>query len=354
MKILTIVGARPQFIKAATVSRAIRKLGLPITEDILHTGQHYDPCMSQVFFEEMQIPPPSTNLQIGSGSHGFTTAEMLKGIESEILTRKPDWVLVYGDTNSTLAGALAASKLQVPIAHVEAGERSYNRAMPEEINRVLTDHLSELLFCCSKRSEQNLMKEGITQGVHIVGDVMHDAFLTYLPSAKWPQAVKRPDHTYVLATLHRASNTDQPQRLKAIFEAISLLSEEVIFPVHPRTRKMLEKESILIGKNIRLIDPLSYFELLAVLKACAYVITDSGGLQKEAYYMGKKGIVLREETEWKELVEHGANRLATPTSLPEAAHWAQTPASFPSEIYGAGHTAEKLLEILLKSAKNRN
>jgi UDP-GlcNAc3NAcA epimerase len=348
MKILTVVGARPQFIKAAVVSRYLRQHSTSIQEEIIHTGQHYDHGMSQVFFDEMNIPKPTVNLQIGSGTHGAVTGDMLKNLELEMLSRKPDYVLVYGDTNSTLAGALAAAKLHIPIAHIEAGERSYNRQMPEEINRILTDHMSSLLFCCSEASEKRLAKEGISTQVFNVGDVMYDAFFTYLPHAIWPKNLTAPTGSFALATLHRAQNTDDPARLSSIFAALSALDEQVILPIHPRTRKHLEAYSINIGKNIHLIEPVSYFEMLALLKECAYVLTDSGGLQKEAYYANKKCIILREETEWVELVNAGMNAIAgvDKTKIIEMASWAKEMAHFPEYIYGDGNAAKKIIEHL--------
>lgn len=345
MKILTVVGARPQFIKAAVISRCIRKHYPSIQEDIIHTGQHYDYGMSQVFFEEMEIPQPSANLHVGSGSHGAATAEMLKGIEAEIITRKPDYVLTYGDTNSTLAAALAASKLNVPVAHVEAGERSYNRQMPEEINRIMTDHVSSLLFCCSPKSKNCLASEGITKNVFTVGDVMFDAFLYYLPKSNWPKSLNKIADHFALATLHRAQNTDDPYRLKSIFESFSNMSEAVVLPIHPRTLKLVKANNISMSDNVKLIDPVSYFEMLELLKNCSYVLTDSGGLQKEAYYAGKKGIILRDETEWTELVDAGMNRVVgiEQDKILAATSWAKHIDTIPSNIYGDGAAAEKIL-----------
>jgi len=350
MKILTILGARPQFIKAAVISRYIRANTPSIQEEILHTGQHYDHGMSQVFFDEMDIPTPTINLHIGSGTHGSATADMLKGIEAEIFSRKPDWVLVYGDTNSTLAGALAAVKCHVPVAHIEAGERSYNRQMPEEINRILTDHMSSVLFCCSKASEQRLATEGITKNVFHVGDVMCDAFLTYLPNAIWPKQLPHFSKPFALATLHRAQNTDDPVRLTAIFSALAALPEQIVLPIHPRTLKNVQAHQITIGKNIHLLQPVSYFEMLGLLKECAYVLTDSGGLQKEAYYANKKCVILREETEWVELVDAGMNKIAGINTLKiiETAVWAKEAIHFPKHIYGDGNTAEKIINKIYK------
>lgn len=332
------------------MSRCIRKSNSSLQEEIIHTGQHYDHGMSQVFFDEMDIPKPTMNLQVGSGSHGASTAEMLKGIESEILSRKPDCVLVYGDTNSTLAGALAASKLHIPVAHIEAGERSYNRKMPEEINRVLTDHISSLLFCCSEKSKNRLAAEGITKNVYSVGDVMYDAFLTYAPKAMWPKSIDKPKQDFVLVTLHRAQNTDDLTRLKSIFDSLAALPEQIILPLHPRTLKIMRSNAINVANNIHIIEPVSYFEILGLLKECHFVLTDSGGLQKEAYYAGKKCVVLRDETEWTELVDVGVNRLAgiEKQKIIHSATWAKTVCDIPRSIYGDGRAAEQIVLQLEK------
>lgn len=344
MKLVTIVGARPQFIKLAPVSRALRKEG--VREVIVHTGQHYDQDMSEVFFEELGIPAPDFDLGVGSGSHGFQTSEMLRKIEEVVLAEKPDWVVVYGDTNSTLAGALAASKLHVPVAHVEAGLRSFNRRMPEEINRVLTDHVSTLLFCPTETAVRNLTAEGITQGVHLVGDVMLDALLDSTERAKERSTIfdrlGLVEKKYVLATVHRAENTDDPKRLRAIMTALTQLSENepVIFPIHPRTRKALENlgfdttppspremasspispgpHSALrpVGSKRsevptpRFIAPLGYLDLVRLASSARVILTDSGGLQKEACWLGVPCVTLRDETEWVETVEQGWNVLA--------------------------------------------
>lgn len=347
MKLITIVGARPQFIKAAAVSRCFKSHFPAIQEEIIHTGQHYDYGMSQVFFDEMQIPMPTINLHVGSGTHGAATGEMLKAIERELLNRKPDYVLVYGDTNSTLAGALAASKLHIPVAHVEAGERSYNRQMPEEVNRILTDHLSAKLFCCSDKAKNRLATEGITENVLTVGDVMYDVFLNYQPKWAWPKGIEKLSD-FVLVTLHRAQNTDEVDRLKTIFSTLSDLPQSIIFPIHPRTQKLLNSYQIPMGKNIHLIEPVSYFEMLGLLQACSYVMTDSGGLQKEAYYAGKKCIVLREETEWTELVEIGVNCVTgiQQDKIMNAANWAKQAFNAPNDIYGDGTASHKIAMAL--------
>jgi UDP-GlcNAc3NAcA epimerase len=349
MKILTLLGARPQFIKAAVISRCIRdQYASTIQEEIIHTGQHYDYNMSQVFFDEMDIPEANVNLNVQSNSHGSATAKMLEAIEKEIIARDPDCILVYGDTNSTLAGALAAAKLYVPIVHIEAGERSYNRKMPEEINRVLTDHLSSLLFCCSSAACDRLEKEGITKNVFIVGDIMLDAFLTYRPKAILPNMLNKKLSSFVLATVHRAQNTDNLERLKTIFSAFSDIPEHIIFPLHPRTLKNIQAANISIANNIHLLQPVSYFEILGLLKECEYVLTDSGGLQKEAYYAEKKCIILRDETEWTELVEAGVNKISgvDKNGIAMAAAWAKKSIHFKKNIYGDGNAGEKILTHL--------
>lgn len=348
MKILTVLGARPQFIKAAVVSRSLLEHTSGIKEEIIHTGQHYNYSMSQIFFDEMNIPMPSVNLHIGGGSHGAATGEMLKKLEEEMLKRKPDYVLVYGDTNSTLAGALAASKLHIPIAHIEAGERSYNRKMPEEINRVLTDHVSNILFCCSEKGKKQLKQEGIVDEVHVVGDVMYDAFLNYLPKATWPKNVKEPTGEYVIVTLHRAQNTDDRKKLETIFNTLSQLPENIYLPLHPRTLKMIQNYDLKTASNINVFEPVSYFEMLALLKGCSFVMTDSGGVQKEAYYAGKKCITLREETEWTELVDKGANKVVgvNEQRILNARNWANEVSSLPKNIYGDGKAGLKIVDCL--------
>jgi len=350
MHILTIVGARPQFVKAAVVSRAIeaynRDAGARlITETIVHTGQHYDYNMSDVFFDEMEIPKPAVNLSIGSGKHGEMTGAMLAAIEREMIDRKPDITLVYGDTNSTMAGALAAAKLHIPVAHVEAGLRSFNRTMPEEINRVVTDHVSSILFCPSDASAKQLAAEGVTSGVHVVGDVMYDAALHYGGKA----AVVKPEAPFALCTIHRAENTDDLGRLGGILEGLAKSPVQVILALHPRTKAVAEKSGVKWPANVRVCEPFSYFNMLGYLKACSFVITDSGGLQKEAYFFGRKCITVRNETEWTELVESGANRLAgtDPERIISAMGWAMNDsAAVPDSIYGNGKAGEKIVDII--------
>jgi UDP-GlcNAc3NAcA epimerase len=310
LKIVSIVGARPQFIKAAVLSRELRK---EHTEILVHTGQHYDENMSAVFFEELGIPEPEYSLRVGSGLHGAQTGAMLSAIEKVLIKEAPDWVVVYGDTNSTLAGALAAVKLHVRVAHVEAGLRSFNRAMPEEINRVLTDHISTLLFCPTQTAVNNLKTEGIIEGVHLVGDLMFDALMWAVEKAK-----NRPDPLvrlklhpgeYLLATVHRAENTDDPARLSGILQAFHSLAEPVIWPVHPRTRKKLAEVGFVPGPHIRLIEPVGSLDMARLESAARAILTDSGGVQKEAMWLHAPCITLRDETEWVETVQVGANQL---------------------------------------------
>jgi UDP-N-acetylglucosamine 2-epimerase len=313
MKVVSIIGARPQFIKCAPVSRELRLLA---QEVLVHTGQHYDDSMSGVFFRELGLPEPEYHLGVGSGLHGRQTGEMLARIEDILLRERPDVVLVYGDTNSTLAGSLSASKLHVPIAHVEAGLRSFNRRMPEEINRILTDHLSDLLLCPTETAVENLTREGITKGVHLVGDVMYDALLDSVERAKSTSTILErlglESGRYLLATVHRAENTDQPSRLEGIMTALASLAglgRTIIFPVHPRTRKHLHRLSLNCPDRLHLIDPLPYLDMVLLEAHAQLIATDSGGIQKEACWLGVPCITLREETEWIETVKGGWNRL---------------------------------------------
>ncbi len=351
--IATIVGARPQFIKAAPVSRA---LAGTFHEVMIHTGQHYDYGMSEVFFEEMEMRPPDFNLGIGGGSHAEQTGKMLIEIEEVLDSLKPDYVLVYGDTNSTLAGALAAAKAQIPLAHVEAGLRSYNRTMPEEINRVLTDHVSTLLFCPTDRAVQNLLKEGITNGVHRVGDVMYDALLHNLALARKHSHILRSlgvkKGEYALATVHRAANTDDHARLTSILEALGSLSKPVIFPVHPRTRKIIGEMGLAVSQNVKLIEPLGAFDVLVLQENADCILTDSGGMQKEAYLLGVRCITLREETEWVETVEAGWNRLAgVDKNAIRAAFENWHPSGERPALYGDGQAAGEICEILARQLR---
>ena len=340
--ILTIVGARPQFVKAAALSRAVAAHH-GIRETLLHTGQHFDPAMSRVFFEELEIPAPRYNLDIHGGGHGAMTGRMLAGIEEVLLEEKPDLVLVPGDTNSTLAGALAAAKLGVPVAHLEAGLRSFNRAMPEETNRVLADHVSALLLCPTATAVANLAREGIAEGVHEIGDVMYDAALFAAARSRRSQILERlglEERGYAIATVHRAENTDDPERLRDI---LAYLAEEargraVVFPVHPRTRGHIEGAGLDL-RGLRLCEPLGYLDMHRLLASAAAVFTDSGGLQKEAYFHRVPCVTLRGETEWVETVEAGWNRL-----------W-KGPGYRPRRdiaAYGDGHAAEAAVACILR------
>ena len=349
--IATIVGARPQFIKSAPVSR---ELAGHFREVLIHTGQHYDHGMSDVFFEEMNIRKPDFNLGIGGGLHGEQTGRMLIEIEKVFAAIKPNCVLVYGDTNSTLAGALSAAKAGIPLAHVEAGLRSYNRAMPEEINRVLTDHVSTFLFCPTDVSVANLAKEGISRGVHQVGDVMYDALLHNVELARGrsqvlPRLGLNPGE-YALATVHRAANTDDRNRMHSILEGFANLKTRVVFPVHPRTRKMMQEWGMLVHSNVLLIEPVGYFDMLILQENSNCILTDSGGVQKEAYLLGVRCITLREETEWVETVAAGWNRLVgVDTQSIVETHVAWQPQTERPPLYGNGHSAEKICRILISS-----
>lgn len=310
MKIVTVLGARPQFVKAAPTTRALRARH---TEILVHTGQHYDENMSAVFFRDLGIPDPDFHLGAGGGSHSEQTAKMLTGIEHIIQEHEPDWLLIYGDTNSTLAGALAAAKLHVPVAHVEAGLRSFNRRMPEEINRVVADHLSTLLLCPSDVAVRNLSAEGITKGVRVVGDVMADALMNAASRADESTVLDRyalKPGSYLLATVHRAENTDDPVRLSAIIAAFGDIGRPILFPVHPRTRKGLARVGLKPPDNVIVCEPLGHLDLVRALRDAALAVTDSGGLQKEAYWMKVPCITVRDETEWVETVEAGWNILA--------------------------------------------
>lgn len=355
MEIVTIVGARPQFIKAAPVSRALQRAG--IEERILHTGQHYDSNMSAVFFGELLLPKPAHQLEVGSGHHGQQTGRMLEQIEAILLERTPDAVLVYGDTNSTLAGALAAAKLNLPVIHVEAGLRSYNRTMPEEINRVMTDHLSALLFCPTKASRENLAREGVVQGVHLVGDVMLDAALMFGELAEKHGTLDSclpgdPDRL-ILCTIHRSQNTDDEGRLREILEGLAELAHdaEVLFPVHPRTRARLAGAGFPeLPPRVRLLEPFPFFTMIQALRRADVVVTDSGGVQKEAYFHGTPCVTVRSETEWVETVEAGWNQLvaADRRAMVEAVRAAR-PGKGVIEEYGKGTSAEEIAAILVRS-----
>ena len=319
MKVATIVGARPQFIKAAIVSRAFGESRRLVREVLIHTGQHYDANMSRVFFEELDIPEPACNLGVGGGTHGQNTGQMLEKIEEVLLTEHPDWVLVYGDTDSTLAGALAAAKLHIPVAHVEAGLRSFNRRMPEEINRLLTDHAGDLLFTPTDTASRNLANEGIpSERVRQVGDVMYDAALFYAERAEARSRILETldlaPKKYVLATVHRAENTDDRGRLAAILEGFAASASSVVWPMHPRTRERIQQHALKIPGNIRVIKPVGYLDMVMLERHATVIATDSGGVQKEAFFLDVPCVVLRDETEWVELVEAGAASLVGPAS----------------------------------------
>jgi len=350
MKIVSIVGARPQFIKCAPVSHELRK---EHEEILVHTGQHYDPEMSDIFFEDLQIPKPDYHLDVGSGSHGKQTGAILERVEEVLLKEMPDLVLVYGDTNSTLAGALAAAKLHIPVAHVEAGLRSFDRTMPEEINRVVTDHVSDLLLCPTQTAVDNLKKEGITRGVHMVGDVMVDALRHNAKIAeKQSQIIKNlglVKGDYYVATVHRPGNTDEQKNLTAIVDAFRESGKTVVFPVHPRTKKYLHAYGLWdsLAENITCIDPLGYIDMLHLMKHAKKILTDSGGIQKEAYVMGIPCITLRENTEWLETLIGGWNVLVgADKEKILAAIIADVLTSTDNTVFGNGDSAERIVRVV--------
>jgi len=366
MKIVTIVGARPQFVKAATVSRAIREYNREnpaagIHEIIIHTGQHYDENMCQVFFDQLDIPRPDHNLEIGGGSHGAMTGKMLEKIEHVLMAEQPDWVLIYGDTNSTLAGAIAASKLHIPVAHVEAGLRSFNMRMPEEINRILADRVSTLLFCPTETAVNNLKSEGVEKGVLNVGDVMYDASLFYRDMAREKSNVLKElalkPKAYALVTCHRAENTDDPVRLAGIVDGLARLAESlpVILPLHPRTRKVLTEQALLekLG-DVTVIEPVSFLDMVQLEESAKLIVTDSGGVQKEAYFFGVPCITMRDETEWVETVAAGANSLVG-SDAAQIVQTCQEVLGFKGErkilpeLYGDGNAANDIISALGKN-----
>lgn len=352
--IITIVGARPQFVKAATLSRQFIKYG--VNEKILHTGQHFDSNMSKIFFEEMEIPEPAFHLDIHGLSHGAMTGRMLEGIEKVLIEEKPDGVLVYGDTNSTLAGALAASKLHIPVIHVEAGLRSFNMEMPEEINRILTDRISSVLFCPTDTAVNNLKREGFDQMPAQIlknGDVMQDAAIYYAAKAGQKSDIIRDLklQQFVLATLHRQENTDDPDKLQAIVSGLNTINKQVqvVVPLHPRTKQILQQLNI--NPEFTIIEPVGYFDMIMLLKSCELVVSDSGGVQKEAFFFGKHCITLREQTEWVELVDHGFNRLvgSDAEQLKDAFDFFRTKVSdFSLDLYGKGKAAEIAAKVIEK------
>ncbi|MEI8397113.1 MAG: UDP-N-acetylglucosamine 2-epimerase (non-hydrolyzing) [Rhodospirillaceae bacterium] len=340
-KIVTVLGARPQFIKAAAVSRAVAERQ-ELVEIIVHTGQHFNPEMSDVFFQELKLPRPGYDLGISGGGHGQMTGRMMERLEAVMTEERPDWVLVYGDTNSTLAGALVATKLNIPVAHVEAGLRSFNRRMPEEINRLVTDHVSTLLFCPTRTAVANLAAEGITSGVHAVGDVMYDCTLTAILQARLNSTILAhlglAPGSFALATIHRAENTDTPDHLRTLLDYLrsQARDEPIVLPIHPRTRFAVERFGLALD-GLLVIDPIGYLDMTRLLDACTQVLTDSGGLQKEAYFHRKPCITLRAETEWTETIECGWNRLWTqPDYRPRR----------PIEEYGDGYAARRIIDFL--------
>jgi UDP-GlcNAc3NAcA epimerase len=350
LSVLCVVGARPQFIKHAAVSTILRKRHREI---LIHTGQHHDPGMSQLFFEQLGIPEPDRNLGIQGGPHGQMTGRMLEALEGVVTAERPDFVLVYGDTNSTLAGALVGAKLRIPVAHVEAGLRSFNRAMPEEINRVVTDHVASLLLCPTKTAVDLLAREGVSNGVHLVGDVMYDSMLQHLDRARALTPARHPSGDFALATVHRAENTDDRARLTAILDGLSNVGLPVLLPIHPRTRKILETESDLakhIGPSVSLCEPLGYLELVAAMAAAKVILTDSGGMQKEAFFLRVPCVTLRDETEWVETIELGANRLAGANTVAiiqgARAAIARGFVDTGERPYGDGHAAERIVACL--------
>ncbi|WP_313089866.1 non-hydrolyzing UDP-N-acetylglucosamine 2-epimerase [Stutzerimonas nitrititolerans] len=349
MKVFTVVGARPQFIKASVLSRAF--LSSNIEEVLVHTGQHYDKDMSDVFFSELSIPSPSYNLAVGGGTHAQNTGRMLEKLEELMVVEKPDCVLVYGDTDSTLAGALAAAKLHIPIAHIEAGLRSFNRRMPEEINRVLTDHMSSLLFSPTEDAKRNLLAEGVSsEKIFVVGDVMYDATVFYSNRATKPSWVDQAGleiDKFVLCTIHRAENTDSEDRMKNIFSGLADSCIPVILPMHPRTRKKLDSLSILLPDIVRIVNPVSYLEMNWLEANCKLIATDSGGVQKEAYFHKKFCITMREETEWVELVDKGVNCLVGDSSdLIRSAINSSGFYDFSEFFYGRGDAGIKIVDVL--------
>ena len=363
-KVATIVGTRPQFVKAAAVSRMVVSHNAihpehMMTEVLVHTGQHYDYEMSAVFFQELGLPEPAYHLGVGSASHGAQTGEMLKRIEAVLMEEQPTLALVYGDTNTTLAGALAAAKLSIPIAHVEAGLRSFNRRMPEEINRILTDHLATWLFCPSEQAEQNLAQEGIRSGVHLVGDVMYDVHLWQAPAATDQPGILAEfgvrTGSYALATVHRAENADDPERLRSIFLGLERLARDglqVTVPLHPRTRKALQALGI-SPRRVRVAPAVSYRQMLCLEANARVILTDSGGLQKEAYWFGVPCVTLRDETEWVETVQTGWNVLVgcDPDRIEEAAHRPRPDGGRPS-LYGDGRAAAHIMHHLVEASCN--
>lgn len=354
MRITTVIGARPQFIKAAVLSRALKNAH-QIEEKIIHTGQHYDKIMSAVFFDELSIPKPDYNLGIGGGTHGQNTGRMIEKIESVLMDEQPDYILVYGDTNSTLAGALSAAKLHIPVIHIEAGLRSYNRKMPEEINRVLTDHIADLLFCPTQQAMDNLSQEGVSRDkIHLVGDVMYDTTLLFAEQAQKKSEIlsqlNLEPKQYILATIHRQENTNNKDRLAAIMEGLSTQSKAVILPLHPRTANLLNDYKLTIPQSITVIKPVGYLDMVMLEMNSALIVTDSGGIQKESFFHKVPCVTCRSKTEWTELVELGVNKLSSPSDLYDNIQQAlSTPIAdsvWLAQPYGDGKTAEQIAWVI--------
>jgi UDP-N-acetylglucosamine 2-epimerase len=354
MKLVTVVGARPQFIKAAVLSRLIARMPA-VGEFLIHTGQHYDANMSDIFFRELEINPPHATLHAGAGSHAEQTAQMLVGIETLLRQQQPDAVIVYGDTNSTLAGALAAAKLQVPVAHIEAGLRSFDRAMPEEINRCVVDHVSTWQFCPTEQAVANLQHEGITRQVYLVGDVMYDALLHYAPQPGGSPVLQQlglEQQDFALCTLHRAGNTDDLQRFGRLWSALGRLAQSlpIVLPLHPRTRKVLHQNGVNIPTGLHIIDPVGYRDMVRLEKSARLIVTDSGGVQKEAYFHGVPCLTLRDNTEWTETITAGWNCLVGDDGerlLREAQRFLHDgPPRQRPDLYGDGRAGEKILHVL--------
>ena len=351
-KIITVIGARPQFIKASVVSKALQQFS-NIKEVIVHTGQHFDENMSNIFFDELHIPKPDYQLNINGKSHGKMTGEMLSAIEEILLQEKPDALMVYGDTNSTLAGALAAAKLHIPVIHIEAGLRSFNMQMPEEINRILTDQISTILFCPTQTAINNLDAEGFHEKgtlIELSGDVMQDSAMYFQKFVKTPNIEHLPANNFILATLHRAENTDDTERLKQIVNALNSIHQTiapVVLPLHPRTRNVLMKENILL--NVCVIEPVGYLEMIWLLDHCQLVLTDSGGVQKEAFFFKKPCVTMRDQTEWVELIEAGANQLAganSQTIIDVVNNMIGRIITDPQELYGGGKASKNIAQYI--------
>jgi UDP-GlcNAc3NAcA epimerase len=358
-KVVTIVGARPQFIKAAAVSRKIQQVHADAVQELLvHTGQHYDTNMSGIFFEELGIPAPAYNLEIAGGSHGEMTGRMLQEIERVLQRESPDWVVIYGDTNSTLAGALAAAKLHIPVAHVESGLRSGNMRMPEEVNRIVADRLSTVLFCPTSAAVENLRNEGISRGVHEIGDVMYDVALHYGMRARSESKVLArlglKNRSYALATCHRAENTDDPERLNEIMTGLGRLAEhmDVVLPLHPRTRKKIEENGFLsVISAVKVVEPLAFLDMIASEQSARVVVTDSGGVQKEAFFYGVPCVTMRDETEWVETVLSGWNTLAgADADAIVSASLKPVPSCPRPNFYGDGDAAGRVVSGLRERA----